>query len=88
MRYGTIQYSPDYKSEGTARSFGPSVVMKSKTKGVLVETGGSGGTSERALLEHQVIKAAKDWRKRKSEPTEGRLFNAVCALESFEARKK
>lgn len=39
-------------------------------------------------LEREVIDAAKAWRHRKSTPTEGRLFNAVCDLESFEAKQK
>lgn len=43
---------------------------------------------ELARLEREVIEAAKAWRKRKSQLSEGRLFNAVCDLESHEAKQK
>lgn len=39
-------------------------------------------------LQQVVVKAAKKWRHDKTFKSEGDLFNAVCALEAFEANQK
>lgn len=84
MKYGTVQYSPDYKSE-TRRPL--NVVFEQGMERQRLQ-------AERARLEREVIEKAKAWSGEVIShdfdlwAEEQKLADAVRALNEFEAKQK